>query len=452
MDVNVTPRVSAVTYVKNDVSHIEKCMRSVMAQDMEDMEYIVVDGGSTDGTLDVINRLASEDSRIRIVNTTPGLGHQLNEGIKHAKGEYIGICESDDYLMPGMFSYQYEIAHRYDVDILRADAYDFFTTEDGEYKLPFRLSGVADLRGRLLCDGEEKEAIRMGVNRFFSGLYRREFLVDNELYMNETPGAAYQDNTFAFLTLIKAKRIYISDKPFYCYCLDNPNASSNSSEKINLVDNEYRLMAERLKKSGDWDEYKETYFSWLILNHLWFCNLLPHELRDKEINIFYNAVKELTDSETFRQDKLRNQDIEVINAITSSKDAFCDYINRICDRIEDGKDKINALASDNKVIIFGVGNIGRIIFATLKSKGITPIAFADNNKTLWNTSIEGVNVVAPDSIADIGEDTKIVVANVEHNAEIQEQLISYGISRDRLIICDSYDYAARKILMRNKKG
>ena len=99
-------KVSVLTYVKNDCTHIEQCMRSVMAQDMQDMEYLVIDGGSTDGTRQIIEKLASEDERIRVINSEPGLGHQFNIGVREATGEYIGVCESDDYILPGMYAYQ----------------------------------------------------------------------------------------------------------------------------------------------------------------------------------------------------------------------------------------------------------------------------------------------------------------------------------------------------------
>ena len=92
-------KVSVLTYVKNDAAHIERCMRSVMAQDLPELEYLVVDGGSTDGTREIIDRLAEEDTRIRVIESEPGLGHQFNVGVKEARGEYIGVCESDDYLL-----------------------------------------------------------------------------------------------------------------------------------------------------------------------------------------------------------------------------------------------------------------------------------------------------------------------------------------------------------------
>ena len=441
-------KVSVLTYVKNDVAHIERCMRSVMAQDLQEMEYLVIDGGSTDGTREIINRLSVEDDRIRIIDTDPGLGHQFNVGVKAARGDYIGVCESDDYLLPGMYRYQYRIAHDNDVDILRADAYDFFIVGDEEKRICFSLPGVMGLKNRLLSDGDEKQAIRMGVNRFFSGLYRRRFIIDNDLFMNETPGAAYQDNTFAFLTLINAKRVFISDHPFYCYKLDNPNASCNSPEHLNMVDEEYKLLQERLRSKGEWENHKETYVSWLIMNHLWFCNLLNDDgLRNQEIDIFYKSLKEIVDIEKLAEDKLRQQDVVFIHAIQSSEEDFKGLVFETYRKIDKARSDIFSISSEERVIIFGAGNIGKVLLCVLLGKGADVVCFTDNDKRLWGSEIEGITVKEPGKVFTTEKDARVVVANVEHNMEIREQLKGYGIMDEQLIICDSYDFTVRKILM-----
>lgn len=446
-------KVSVLTYVKNDASHIERCMRSVMAQDLPELEYLIIDGGSSDGTREIIGRLAAEDSRIRVIDSEPGLGHQFNVGVKEAQGEYIGVCESDDYLLPGMYSDQYRIAHDNDVDILRADAYDFFTAGGEEKRLVFSLPGVNGLKNRLLSDGEEKQAIRIGVNRFFSGLYRRTFIVDNALYMNETPGAAYQDNSFAFLTLINAQRIYISDHPFYCYKLDNPNASCNSPERLNMVDVEYRMLRDRLKEGGRWEEYKETYVSWLILNHLWFCNLLMDDgLREQEIDIFYKSLKEIIDNEKLSEDKLRQQDVSFIRAIQTSEDDFKRLVLDTYRRIDKARSDISSIKSGERVVVFGAGNIGKVVLYALKRKAADVVCFTDNDQRLWGKEIEGITIRKPAEVFASEKDVRVIVANVEHSMEIQKQLKGYGIRNEQMIICDSYDFTVRKILMAGEKA
>jgi glycosyltransferase involved in cell wall biosynthesis len=94
-----SPLVSIVTVVYNGVKTIEQTILSVLNQSYLNIEYLIIDGGSTDGTLDIVkqyqNRLAywiSEPDR--------GIYHAMNKGLKCCKGELIGIINSDDWYEP----------------------------------------------------------------------------------------------------------------------------------------------------------------------------------------------------------------------------------------------------------------------------------------------------------------------------------------------------------------
>ncbi len=93
------PEVSVVVPVYNTETYVEEALRSVMGQSLADIEIIVVDDGSTDGSPAVLERLAREDSRIRI-HTQPnkGLSEARNAGIARATGRYLYFMDSDDLL------------------------------------------------------------------------------------------------------------------------------------------------------------------------------------------------------------------------------------------------------------------------------------------------------------------------------------------------------------------
>ena len=88
-------KVSLITIVFNNKEHIAGCIRSVINQTYQNVEYIVIDGGSTDGTKEVIE---SFEERIAFFESGPdkGLYDALNKGIKLATGDIIGILHSDD--------------------------------------------------------------------------------------------------------------------------------------------------------------------------------------------------------------------------------------------------------------------------------------------------------------------------------------------------------------------
>ena len=91
--------ISVIMPSLNVRPYIEKCLGSVVSQSFKDLEIICVDAGSTDGTLEIINEFARKDSRIKVINSDiKSYGYQMNLGIRYAKGEYIGIVETDDFI------------------------------------------------------------------------------------------------------------------------------------------------------------------------------------------------------------------------------------------------------------------------------------------------------------------------------------------------------------------
>ena len=90
-------KISIVTVVYNNVSTIAQAIESVLSQDYKDVEYIVVDGRSTDGTIDVINRYKDKISRF-VSEPDKGMYDAMNKGIRMATGDVVGILNADDFL------------------------------------------------------------------------------------------------------------------------------------------------------------------------------------------------------------------------------------------------------------------------------------------------------------------------------------------------------------------
>ncbi len=95
-------KISIVTVVYNAASLLEETMTSVFAQDYPDLEYIIIDGGSTDGTLDIIERYRQQ---LAVVISEPdkGIYDAMNKGIACATGDVIGMINAGDYYYPNAF-------------------------------------------------------------------------------------------------------------------------------------------------------------------------------------------------------------------------------------------------------------------------------------------------------------------------------------------------------------
>lgn len=95
-------RISVITITLNSARYLDEAIRSVLSQEWPDLEYLIVDGGSRDGTLDIIRAHAAGDSRIRwISEPDEGIADAFNKGLAMAAGELIGILNSDDTYAPG---------------------------------------------------------------------------------------------------------------------------------------------------------------------------------------------------------------------------------------------------------------------------------------------------------------------------------------------------------------
>lgn len=95
----MTPRISIITITYNCEATVEETIRSVVSQDYNSLEYIIIDGGSTDRTLEIVDKYRSQ---IAVVVSEPdkGISDAFNKGIQRAMGEIIGIINADDILLP----------------------------------------------------------------------------------------------------------------------------------------------------------------------------------------------------------------------------------------------------------------------------------------------------------------------------------------------------------------
>lgn len=106
----VPGRVSVVTAVHNGRRYLEDSLRSILRQERVDLELIVIDDGSTDSTPEVLEQLASEDSRIRVVRQeNRGLTCALIRGCEEASGEYIARHDADDLSLPERLALELEL-------------------------------------------------------------------------------------------------------------------------------------------------------------------------------------------------------------------------------------------------------------------------------------------------------------------------------------------------------
>lgn len=236
-------KLSVLVPIYNVEKYLDECLNSLAKQTLKDIEVICINDGSTDGSSNILQRYAKKYTNFTVINKkNSGYGDSMNQGLKKATGEYIGIVESDDFIEPNAFEELYKLATKTSADIVKANY--FYHSEAGDeihevvknQKLNTPLS-ISDNPSILL----EEPGI-------WSAIYRRDFLNKNEIRFRTTPGASYQDTGFHFKSFCAAKRIVYTDKAYLHYRTDNANSSVKSLEKVNYIVGEYADIEKFIKK------------------------------------------------------------------------------------------------------------------------------------------------------------------------------------------------------------
>lgn len=247
---NMKPKVSIIMPVYNTGDYLLTSMDSVIHQTLKDIEIICVNDGSTDSSLELLQRYAQNDPRIKIIDKkNGGYGHTMNRGIKHATGEYIGILEPDDFVDPEMFDKLYALAQQHSADIVKSNYYEHFSQNNKTVDRFFEV--LSEFPYDTITNAFENEKIVVMRPCIWSAIYKREFLINSHIMFNETPGASYQDTAFAFKALISAKRIVFTKDAFLHYRMDNENSSVNSTGKIFSICDEFHGIENFLNESKD---------------------------------------------------------------------------------------------------------------------------------------------------------------------------------------------------------
>lgn len=246
-----SPKVSLLVPIYNVERYLKDCLESARTQTLEEIEIICVNDGSTDGSRAIIEEFAAVDSRFRVIDKeNSGYGASMNRGLEEARGEFVGILESDDFLDPDALEVLYGLARDADAEVAKADFYLHWSQPEPRDE---RFGWVeAETAG--VVDPRDCQEVFFRKPSIWSALYRRSFLKQNDIRFLETPGASYQDSAFNFKVWACARHVVLVDEAFLHYRQDNESSSVNAPGKVFCVCDEYdemlRYVEERRLDAG----------------------------------------------------------------------------------------------------------------------------------------------------------------------------------------------------------
>jgi len=237
-------KVSVLVPVYNVKTYLRQCLDSLAAQTLDDIEFVCIDDGSTDGCSEILDAYAAKDTRFRVIHkANSGYGASMNVGLRAARGEYVGIVESDDFADAEMFETLYGVAKAREAEVVRSNFW--MTTAEGS---TFHEELAGHPYGEIFCPMKRDPELLLALPNIWSAIYRRSFLLEHDIWFHETPGASFQDLSFSFLVISSAQRYFLVRDAYLHYRTDNAGSSVHSKGKVFCVSDEYEYMEAFLKK------------------------------------------------------------------------------------------------------------------------------------------------------------------------------------------------------------
>ena len=244
---DTSPTISVLVPIYNVERYLRQCLESLRAQTQEGIEVILLDDGSTDGCAEICDEYVAKDGRFRVIHKeNSGLGASYNVGLSEARGEYIGIVESDDWAEPHMYETLHGLAVRHGVEVVKSNFYQY-TGRTGD--VPVNIMPLGDTDH--VIDPHECSEIFYAQPSIWSALYKRSFLEENHIRFLETPGASFQDNGFNFKVWAKASRVWLASCCLYHYRRDNENASVKTPGKVFCIADEWHEIERYMSEYPD---------------------------------------------------------------------------------------------------------------------------------------------------------------------------------------------------------
>lgn len=303
-------KVSVIVAVYNAEKFLQQCLDSIAGQSLHNIEIICVNDGSTDRSLEILEKYAEHDNRFCIyTKENEGLGGApaRNFGLERARGEYISILDSDDFFEPDMLEKACQKADGTGADFVIFGGYEYDDKNGNTYKVPSILDekAVPDKEIFSYLDCPDK-IYQISQGMAWNKLYRRKFLERHNLRFQKIK---YTDDAyFTFSHMVLAEKITVV-KEGLCYY--RVNTGSSQTDGLDKYPDSAYLPYTTLKTSlVEWNIYDTVKQS--------FMNCAVSFMR-----YFYDKITTYS-SFWYLHDKYRNEVFDKLDIKGQQKDYFYD--------------------------------------------------------------------------------------------------------------------------------
>ncbi|MEF2820386.1 MAG: glycosyltransferase [Clostridium sp.] len=285
-------KISVIIIAYNIEEYIERCLKSVLMQSLSEIEIIIINDGSTDNTLKIINELVINDSRVKIINKkNSGIIEARKSGIEIASGEYILFVDGDDWLELNACDRLYEIATENNLDLIIYNAFWVYKDKKDSYS-------IIKNKESIKLDPLKNLFLGKIIPAMWGKLIKREFL--NKFNIDYPNKISYgEDLATVSSLLINKPKIDILNECLYNYYQRENSITNMVSNKFLDIIEAINFIELQLKEKNIYDKYKKEFeymlynhlfiLKFITINHLSYINIqIYNKFKEKHIKVFNN--------------------------------------------------------------------------------------------------------------------------------------------------------------------
>ena len=291
------PLISIIVTSYNVVDYIDQCLKALINQTIKEIEIIVVDDASKDGTVEIIKKYEQNDARIKLFalpeNTVGGTGIPGNIGIDNATGKYIGFADGDDWCEPNMFELLYQKAEEVQADFTMCDYREAESSESDpiEPADAHRWDDLRELPNVVGSTLEEKQALLRMIAVPWRKLYKHSFVKQHDIRYPEGD-YFFEDNPLHWFAIVSAERVAFVDSVLYYHRVNRQGQTMSTADNglVKMFIHHGTIYA-WLEKKGLLKEFKIPLCQWLISQMHWISRTIAPQFREELFSALKNEFK-----------------------------------------------------------------------------------------------------------------------------------------------------------------
>lgn len=226
----MNPFFSIVIPVYNGGKYIEECLSSIVKQKYCNYEVIVINDGSTDNSVNIVQKISKYNDRIKLFSKdNGGVASARNMGIMKSNGRYIIFLDADDLMVPECLEKISQVLSNKAMDLTICTSYIEMDNKNDKLNRLFTDEAI-----RKEKTNSEIKKLCQNLSSMCIAVYRRQFLLNNDLYVREGVTCG-EDTEFFFNALVLSKTLQLADVALFAYRF-NPNSVSNDLSYKNVMD------------------------------------------------------------------------------------------------------------------------------------------------------------------------------------------------------------------------